>query len=508
VKYGIEYQDRMEHVWHCPAERYPSAEDAQSAIGNLIALGGAWKHRAYRVRPKPATEPTRPELVRLVERLTMADTAFAFWGGENDEEAVLFNDRVAIAVPGSPVWEGSDERPIGVIVWEIRERAERERAESAERERAERERAERERVERERAERERVERERAERERVEQERAERERLEQERAEQERAAKERAQLEQAQREQAQREHVAKERAERERTANSQREHAVSERAAALPVTAKPPLVAQVAPAASPAKVAPVAWMSAPPPPRVAPAAPVTQPPRAVPVAWMGTPVAPPRIAPVARAAAPVAPPPRVAPVAPPRVAPVARTVAPVAHLPRDPPNLPPSQSGADSERVALAKLLRCGAWREGMRASAIVASNEPEGLPAGAHRALQDLAGVAQPTARELGNALKRVLGKRIDGISRKVTRRTDGHGFAVWQVVNDRDETNEKSERPTNAELVRSALTGMGYRRAEAEYAVSALGARVDTEQLAELVREALGVLAQRPVPGPNPKRK
>ena len=42
----------------------------------------------------------------------------------------------------------------------------------------------------------------------------------------------------------------------------------------------------------------------------------------------------------------------------------------------------------------------------------------------------------------------------------------------------------------------------MGYRGAEAEYAVSALGVRVDTDPLAELVREALGVLARRPAPG------
>ena len=38
----------------------------------------------------------------------------------------------------------------------------------------------------------------------------------------------------------------------------------------------------------------------------------------------------------------------------------------------------------------------------------------------------------------------------------------------------------------------------MGYRPAEAERAVAALGARVDAEPLADLVREALAVLAPR----------
>jgi Holliday junction resolvasome RuvABC DNA-binding subunit len=113
-----------------------------------------------------------------------------------------------------------------------------------------------------------------------------------------------------------------------------------------------------------------------------------------------------------------------------------------------------------------------------------------------------VAGVAQPTARELGNALKRFVDKRSDGIARKLTRRVDGHGFAIWQVVDDPDAPNPAPERPAKADLVRSALTGTGYRSAEADYAVSALGARVDTEPLAELVREALGVLARRSAPG------
>jgi Holliday junction DNA helicase RuvA len=50
--------------------------------------------------------------------------------------------------------------------------------------------------------------------------------------------------------------------------------------------------------------------------------------------------------------------------------------------------------------------------------------------------------------------------------------------------------------RGAKAELLHGALTRMGYRPAEAERAVAALGARVEAEPLADLVREALGVLA------------
>jgi Holliday junction DNA helicase RuvA len=50
--------------------------------------------------------------------------------------------------------------------------------------------------------------------------------------------------------------------------------------------------------------------------------------------------------------------------------------------------------------------------------------------------------------------------------------------------------------RGAKGELLHGALTRMGYRAVEADRAVAALGARVDTEALAELVREALAVLA------------
>jgi holliday junction DNA helicase RuvA len=50
---------------------------------------------------------------------------------------------------------------------------------------------------------------------------------------------------------------------------------------------------------------------------------------------------------------------------------------------------------------------------------------------------------------------------------------------------------------PTNAELLTSALTRMGYRPAEADRAVLHLGGRIDTEPVQVLVREALAVLAR-----------
>ncbi len=46
------------------------------------------------------------------------------------------------------------------------------------------------------------------------------------------------------------------------------------------------------------------------------------------------------------------------------------------------------------------------------------------------------------------------------------------------------------------ADLLRGALTRMGYRPTVADRAVTTLGARVETEALADLVREALGVLS------------
>jgi hypothetical protein len=187
-----------------------------------------------------------------------------------------------------------------------------------------------------------------------------------------------------------------------------------------------------------------------------------------------------------------------PVATPPVAAVARPAFParVAQVPK---------LGGDGELVALAKLLRCGPWPEGLKACDLVT---PDLLPAGAHAALQELAGTATLNVRALGNALKRVQDKRIDGIPWKITRTIDNHGFAIWQVVNDLDDASTTSDRPGNAELLRGALTGMGYGALDANHAVSALRARIETDSLTALVRQALGVLALRPTSGSKPKRR
>jgi Holliday junction resolvasome RuvABC DNA-binding subunit len=104
---------------------------------------------------------------------------------------------------------------------------------------------------------------------------------------------------------------------------------------------------------------------------------------------------------------------------------------------------------------------------------------------------------ANPSARNLGNALKRVQDKRVDGLPFVLARKLDGHGFALWQVVGT-GRASDTKQPPRNAELVHSALTGMGYRSAEATFAVSSLGISVDTLPLADAVREALATLVQR----------
>jgi Holliday junction DNA helicase RuvA len=48
------------------------------------------------------------------------------------------------------------------------------------------------------------------------------------------------------------------------------------------------------------------------------------------------------------------------------------------------------------------------------------------------------------------------------------------------------------------AELLHSALTRLGFRPAEADRAVAALGERVQTEPLGDLVREALANLSKK----------
>ena len=51
--------------------------------------------------------------------------------------------------------------------------------------------------------------------------------------------------------------------------------------------------------------------------------------------------------------------------------------------------------------------------------------------------------------------------------------------------------------RASNEELLQGALTRMGYRQGETDRAIAALGDKVDSTPLAELVREALALLAR-----------
>lgn len=61
----------------------------------------------------------------------------------------------------------------------------------------------------------------------------------------------------------------------------------------------------------------------------------------------------------------------------------------------------------------------------------------------------------------------------------------------------DKREQVPRGPGPSNAELLSSALTRMGYRPTEADRAIMHLGGRVDTEPVQILVREALALLAR-----------
>jgi len=157
--------------------------------------------------------------------------------------------------------------------------------------------------------------------------------------------------------------------------------------------------------------------------------------------------------------------------------------------------------ADAERAALATLLACGPWPDGVRASALVSSQSPPGLPPDARRALYALVGTTNPTARDLGNALRRIQDQRVQGIPLTVKRTLDGHGYAIWQVVHIGGDTSNTAARPRPGELLHSTLTRLGYRPAEAQHAVAALSTRVETDSLEDLLRAALRVLGQRAMP-------
>jgi energy-coupling factor transporter ATP-binding protein EcfA2 len=88
------------------------------------------------------------------------------------------------------------------------------------------------------------------------------------------------------------------------------------------------------------------------------------------------------------------------------------------------------------RMAYEKLLRSWppSWNRGVRMSEIVNAIERDGLDELA-AALRELAGTNErmPSAHALGNALKWVRGRSVEG--RKLTRVLDRNGIALWSVV-------------------------------------------------------------------------
>jgi Holliday junction DNA helicase RuvA len=95
--------------------------------------------------------------------------------------------------------------------------------------------------------------------------------------------------------------------------------------------------------------------------------------------------------------------------------------------------------------------------------------------------LTKVPGVGKKTAERLVLELKDKLA--LDGLEHELT--------------SERLKTPASGDRPTEARTrLLSALTNMGYRPAEAERAVQALGPRVGAEPLGDLLREALAALS------------
>jgi Holliday junction DNA helicase RuvA len=95
--------------------------------------------------------------------------------------------------------------------------------------------------------------------------------------------------------------------------------------------------------------------------------------------------------------------------------------------------------------------------------------------------LTKVPGVGKKTAERLVLELKDKLA--LDGLEH--------------ELASDRPKAAASGDRPTEARTrLLSALTNMGYRPAEAERAVQALGPRVGAEPLGDLLREALAALS------------
>lgn len=116
-----------------------------------------------------------------------------------------------------------------------------------------------------------------------------------------------------------------------------------------------------------------------------------------------------------------------------------------------------------------------------------------------------LALLSAMTAEELARA---VAGKdltklvNVSGIGKKTAERLllelkDKIAPPMRPPSGERRDQAPRGAGPSNAELLASALTRMGYRPAEADRAILHLGGRIDTEPVQILVREALAVLAR-----------
>jgi Holliday junction DNA helicase RuvA len=106
-------------------------------------------------------------------------------------------------------------------------------------------------------------------------------------------------------------------------------------------------------------------------------------------------------------------------------------------------------------------------------------------------------------AAELARAITRqdlTAFKGVPGVGRKIAERLllelrDKLPEGESAVATEPPKTGRTAQ--TGDERLRGALTGMGFRPVEADRAISALGARLQSGSLEELLREALAILAK-----------